>query len=242
MNLTSIIIPTYNEFMLLQECIQSIRSYTETPYEIIVVDNGSTDGTLEYLLRESITFVSFPMNKGFPTACNAGLKIAKGSSLLLLNNDILVANNWLTNMLNCLNQAEDVGIVGPLTNYASGKQQITEPYTNLTDMAHNYETNHTGVYEEVNRLIGFCFLFKREVMSKIGWLDERFSPGHYEDDDYCHRAKLEGYRLMISKDTFIFHYGSASFVKQGEQQFKEQIDRAQGLFIEKWGFHPKELV
>ncbi|MDD9269959.1 glycosyltransferase family 2 protein [Paenibacillus sp. GCM10023248] len=242
MNATSIIIPTFNEKALLMDCIYSIRLHTQVPYEIIVVDNGSTDGTLEFLVQEGVPFVSFPDNRGFPVACNTGMKLAKGSTILLLNNDVLLTPNWLVNLLDCLLHRPDVGIVGPMTNYASGRQKIEEPYTTLEEMTLRYNEQKKGTYTEVQRLIGFCFLFKREVMDTIGLLDERFSPGHFEDDDYCYRARLAGYKLMMAEDTFIFHHGSASFGKKSQQQFKAIVKRSKDLFMEKWGVDPQQFI
>ncbi|MFD0694211.1 glycosyltransferase family 2 protein [Paenibacillus sp. GCM10027628] len=241
MNVTSIIIPTYNEKSMLKECIHSIRKHTDVPYEIIVVDNGSTDGTTKFLLQEAIPFVSNYENRGFPAACNAGMKLSKGDTILLLNNDVLLTPNWLSHMLSCLYHQKDVGIVGPMTNYASGSQRIQVAYTSLDDMIRKYNIEKLGTYTEVKRLIGFCFLFKREVMQKIGLLDERFSPGHYEDDDYCYRARQAGYRLMIAEDTFVFHHGSVSFGKKKEGQFQQIVERSRSLFIEKWGVDPSSI-
>jgi GT2 family glycosyltransferase len=183
---TSIIIPSYNGKELVQSCVESIRKHTKEPYEIIVVDNGSEDRTIEYCLDEKITFVSLPMNVGFPGACNIGMKVASGDALLLLNNDVVVTENWLSNMLKCLCSSREIGIVGPCTNEVSGNQQV-------------------------ERLVGFCFLIKRELVERIGYLDEQFAPGYYEDDDYCHRAKQAGYELRIAGDVLVYHRGTASF-------------------------------
>jgi GT2 family glycosyltransferase len=242
MSVTSIIIPSFNEAALLKDCIYSIRVHTHTPYEIIVVDNGSSDDTLAFLRREGITFASFPQNRGFPAACNAGLRLATGSRLMLLNNDVLVSDGWLDHMLSALNASKDTGLVGPMTNYASGKQQINESYTNLHEMAQLYRARYRGQTEQVNRLIGFCLLMKREVLETIGLLDERFSPGHFEDDDYCYRARIAGYKLRIAKASFIFHYGSVSFGKQGDESHKQQVAKSRQKFIEKWGIDPGELI
>ncbi|SDN59253.1 Glycosyltransferase, GT2 family [Paenibacillus sp. yr247] len=245
MDITSIIIPTYNENKLLQDCLYSLRKNTknsDTPYEIIVIDNGSTDGTIDFLLREKVPFVSFYENKGFPAACNAGMKLAKGSTILLLNNDVLLTPKWLRNMLDALYHQEDIGIVGPMSNYVSGRQKIQEAYTSLEEMTRKYNVEKKGAYQEVQRLVGFCFLFKRIVMQRIGLLDERFSPGHYEDDDYCYRARQAGYRLMLAEDTFIFHYGSASFDKKGKEQFQQIVARSRQSFIDKWGVDPQTFI
>lgn len=236
---TSIIIPTYDACDMLEQCIASIRMHTKKPYEIIVVDNGSSDRTLELCQREAVTFISLPENLGFPAACNIGLKVASGDALLLLNNDVLVASNWLTNMLACLNSHDQIGIVGPYSNYVSGPQMLNIPFTNLDDMAKKLNRPNPKKWLKTERIVGLCFLFKRTLMNEIGLLDEQFSPGHYEDDDYCLRAKLAGYHNMIAGDVFIYHHGSVSFRKQGEEQMNQLIANNRQKFINKWGFVPQ---
>ncbi|MFS0723248.1 glycosyltransferase family 2 protein [Paenibacillus sp. 1P07SE] len=238
MSKTSIIIPTYNGKELLKDCLYTISQHTREPVEIIVVDNGSTDGTADFCRQERITFISLPANRGFPAACNAGLKLATGDALLLLNNDVLVTENWLGHMLACLNSAPEIGIVGPMSNYVSGRQQIREPFTNLEEMSARYSHQDPGKWQSVQRIVGLCFLFKRELLERVGLLDERYSPGHYEDDDYCYRARLAGYRLMIAGDVFIFHHGSASFSRENEARVRELIERNREQFVAKWQVDP----
>lgn len=242
MKKTSIIIPTFNGKDLLKDCIYSIKRHTNEPYEIIVVDNGSSDGTVDICRQEGITFISLANNIGFPAACNKGLKIATGDTLLLLNNDVIVTRNWLQNMLNCLNSETNIGIVGPLTNYASGKQQIDMPYTSLEEMSNQLNEPDASKWLQVDRIVGLCFLFKRELMDRIGLLDERYSPGHFEDDDYCYRARNAGYTFRIAGDVFVFHHGSASFAKQDMSQVKHLIDKNRQKFMDKWGVDPTIYV
>ena len=99
--LTSIIIVTYNNLKYTKLCINSIRKYTlVASYEIIVVDNNSIDGTRNWITQEkSIVAIFNNYNKGFLKACNQGIQIARGTSILLLNNDVIVTPNYLTNML-----------------------------------------------------------------------------------------------------------------------------------------------
>ena len=98
--LTSIIIPTYNQLEYTRWCLDSIRYYTGEPYELIVVDNGSTDGTVEYLWsQEDIRFIHNRENKGFAGGCNQGISHSAGDYVLLLNNDTVVASGWLGNMI-----------------------------------------------------------------------------------------------------------------------------------------------
>ncbi|WP_301628676.1 glycosyltransferase family 2 protein [Paenibacillus apis] len=245
--MTSIIIPTYNGLELLIKCIESIRKYTDVPYEIIVVDNGSNDGTKEYCRKERLILISLPENRGFPVACNKGLAVAAGEQLLLLNNDCRVTPNWLSQLLTALNSAEDIGAVGPVTNYASGEQQIAAGLGGQDDdgwieFARIFNRTDRSKWMEVKRLIGFCLMFKRSVYERIGPLDEDFSPGHYEDDDYCYRAVKEGFRLLICKDTFIYHEGSASFRETQPQEWKLLIENNRKRFMNKWGADPRQFI
>lgn len=242
MSKTSIVIPTYNGKEMLKDCIYAIRQHTPESVELIVVDNGSADGTADLCRQEKITFISMPNNRGFPAACNAGLKLATGDTLLLLNNDVLVTRHWLTHLLACLHSAPDIGIVGPLTNFASGRQQIEEPFTNVEDMTRRYNVRNPDRWQPVQRIIGLCFLFKRELMDRIGLFDESYGAGHYEDDDYCYRARLAGYRLMIAGDTFIFHHGSASFSREEQQRVQALIERNRQLFMAKWQVDPSVFI
>ncbi|MBD3920046.1 glycosyltransferase family 2 protein [Paenibacillus sp. PR3] len=246
--LTSIVIPTNNGLPLLQRLIQSIRTYTDdriTPYELIVVDNGSSDGTAEWCVGRGITFIALSANAGFPAACNKGLRIASGDQLMLLNNDIVVTTNWLLNLSSGLAQEPGIGLVGPVTNYASGKQQVTYSFDGIEQFMRIAEqTNRPdpAARERVLRIVGLCMLIKREVYEKVGELDERFSPGHYEDDDYCLRVRMNGYGLMMCRDALIYHEGSASFRQQSEETVQQLLARNRQLFIDKWSIDPSTFI
>lgn len=244
--LTSIIIPSFNEAEMLRTCILAIRQFTPQPHEIIVVDNGSRDHTARVCVEYRCKFIRFPNNRGFPIACNAGLKLASGDLLVLLNNDVIVSNNWLSNMQHCLLSEAQVGIVGPYTNYASGIQGVSTPpyetFEQYRQMSGAMNEPNPERYMEVERLVGFCMLFRRELITAIGMLDERFSPGHYEDDDFCYRTRLAGYKLILAGDTFVHHHGSASFRKQRPLHIQRLLSRNLSLFQAKWGFDPRTLI
>jgi GT2 family glycosyltransferase len=245
MSLTSIIIPTYNGLPLLAECVEAIQKYTDVPYEIIVVDNGSIDGTTSFCKANHIRFLSLPENRGFPIACNYGMLLASGDNLLLLNNDVVVSHRWLTNLLHCLHSSSSIGIVGPVTNYVSGRQKVDVSYENLDEfhwMADAMNRSDRSKWQDVSRIVGLCFLFKRELMDRIGLLDERFSPGHYEDDDYCYRSRQAGYRLIIAGDVLVHHHGSASFRKQGQEELDRLVETNYRKFIDKWGVDPRSFM
>lgn len=239
--ITSIVILTYNNLQYTKLCIDSIRQYTDSAsYEMIVVDNHSTDGTAEWLNQQSdIKTVINEENLGFPKACNQGIILAQGDSVLLLNNDTVVTPNWLSNLRTCLFSSEKIGAVGAVTNSCSNFQIVPYQYNTIDQMieiAKQHNHSNSSLWEDRLRLVGFCLLIKRDVIDKIGLLDERFSPGNYEDDDYCMRMHTAGYRLVLCKDTYIHHYGSTSF-KQQPQSFNNLLSKNAKLFENKWGFN-----
>ncbi|BBH18687.1 hypothetical protein Back11_00320 [Paenibacillus baekrokdamisoli] len=242
---TSIIIPSYNQVDYLKQCIDSIGSHTDTAYEIIVVDNASTDGTADYLkgIVGQVRYRILETNRGFAGAINVGMMMAKGTTLLLLNNDTIVTKRWLGNLLDCLHSDPKIGMVGPVTNYISGDQCIEVPYTRVKDMpifAEQFNVSDSGKWQRTDRLTGFCLLFHRKLWERTGFLDEGFTVGNYEDDDYNIRVRLQGYALVIARDTFIHHYGSVSMKALGEK-IVEVNDHNLQVYSNKWG-NPYDLI
>lgn len=238
LNATSIIIPTFNQKDYLVQCIESIRAHTTLPYELIVVDNGSTDGTREYLLQQgrSIRYWINGTNKGFAGAINQGLMMAKGDTLLILNNDVVVTHRWLDNMIACLRSNPAIGIVGPVTNYISGSQRVATEYESMAEMhrfAESFNRSDPNLWEPADRVTGFCMLMPREVFQRVGYLDEGYEYGNFEDDDLNIRVKMLGYELRISRDTFIHHFGSVSIRAFGDR-FEEVNEKNKRFYADKW--------
>ncbi|NMM51977.1 glycosyltransferase family 2 protein [Paenibacillus aquistagni] len=235
---TSIIIANYNKLDLLKQCLDSIRMHTPNPHEIIVVDNASTDGSAQFLESCSgkLRYHIHEVNRGFSGAVNTGLMMAKGRTICILNNDIIVTKNWLTNLLNALNSDSNIGIVGPVTNYIGGPQQIQVPYSNLQGMqvfAARHNVANSSLWQSVDRLVGFCYLLRRETFEAVGYMDEGFAIGNFEDDDYIIRTRLTGRRLVIARDCFIHHVGSQSMKALGER-LQEVNDKNAAFFSAKW--------
>jgi len=241
LNKTSIIILTHNKLEYTQMCLDSIRRYTPRHmYELIVVDNASTDGTREYLAEQTDVLTMFnEENVGFPKGCNQGIELARGDSILLLNNDVIVTENWLPLLLECLYSSEEIGAVGPVTNSAGAYQSIQVGYGSIEEMlefANRHNRHDPAKWEERLKLIGFCLLMKRDAVEKVGPLDERFSPGFCEDTDYSVRLIKAGYKLYLCRNVFVHHFGSASFNEMPEFSRNLLVSSRQ-KFLEKWGFH-----
>ena len=119
-------------------------------------------------------------------------------------------------MLECLKSAPDTGIVGPMTNNISGVQKVErvgyDAIEGLESYARSFREKNRHRRTEARRVVGFCMLFRRSLVDQIGLLDESFGTGNFEDDDFCARAALAGYRNVIAGDVFIHHFGSRSFI------------------------------
>ena len=185
--LTSIIIPCLNNLRHTRECVEFLRRNTQAPYELIIVDNGSTDGTASFVRRNiRAKLVANRRNLGFAKAINQGLRKAKGRYLVWLNNDVLVTPGWLERLIAAVERAPWTGAVGPCTNETVGAQHVESvPYRDtgkgLLLFSQAWALAHHQQALSVPRLAGFCLLVKREAFRQVGFLDERFGLGCYED-------------------------------------------------------------
>ncbi|MDX6154551.1 glycosyltransferase [Bacillus subtilis] len=236
---TSIIVLTYNQLALTKQCLESIWKHTNNDcIEVIVIDNGSHDGTRDYLKQiTSIKAIFNKTNEGFAKACNQGLEVASGDNILFLNNDTVVTNQWLEPMIKLLYQDDKIGMVGPVSNYVSGPQQVPVNYTNveeIEDFSRLYCLQQRGRSKAVLRLVGFCLLVKKKVLDQVGGFDERFVGGSFEDDDLSLRVLQAGYQLKIALDSFVHHHGHATFTGNPDLSISQSYEENRQRFIDKW--------
>jgi GT2 family glycosyltransferase/2-polyprenyl-3-methyl-5-hydroxy-6-metoxy-1,4-benzoquinol methylase len=250
--LTSIVILCCNQLNYTRLCIESVMRHTDAPYELVFVDNGSTDGTLPYLVRVTndanngaplssfcrrVVLIRNEGNLGFCKGVNQGIAAARGQYLLLLNNDTVVTPGWLSRLIEHAESAPNVGLVGAVSNYAAAPQQVAVSYRTLDEMysfAAEITQKQRGRSFEWEWVVGLCLLIKREVINTIGMLDERFGLGFFDDDDLSLRARQAGYKILIAQDVFIHHFGSRTFLGLGVN-VAEQMKANFGKFREKWG-------
>jgi tetratricopeptide (TPR) repeat protein len=132
-----------------------------------------------------------------------------------------------------------------MSNSVSGPQfDAAADYKNEKDIAayaRAFGERHRGSVVPYPRVAFLCTLITKELRAAIGGLDERFSPGNYEDDDYCMRAHLAGFKTVIAQDVFIHHFGSKSFLANGKEQYLARLEQNKKIFIEKWGADPDTL-
>jgi len=216
----SIIIVSYNGLNeTTVPCLQSIFEQTDYPdYEVIVVDNGSTDGTQHYLKvlagKESrLQCIFNTTNRGFAGGNNDAIKAATGQILVLLNNDTRVTKGWLERIVSILADPV-IGLAGPVSNAAGNEQTIYTAGITPEEILNEgalWARMSRGDIVPMERLCFFCVAMRRDMIDTVGLLDETYGLGFYEDDDYCLRVRNAGLRLICCEDVFVYHRGSASF-------------------------------
>lgn len=246
--LVSIIFATCNNLVFPKLCIESLLANTEYPnYEIVIVDNGSTDGTDRYVRRLTeqyphVRAVFNHENLGFARANNQGIAEARGDILLLLNTDTIVPPGWLTRLVRHLDQPE-IGMVGPVTNRISNQAQIASSYHTygeLLQFARERGREYDGRTFDIPMLVMFCVALRRDVYDQIGPLDERFQVGMFEDDDYSLRIHQAGFRTVCAEDSFVHHFGEATIARVvGSAEWCNLFEANRRRYEEKWGIHWK---
>ncbi len=239
----SIVVVTHNNLHLTRACLDSIWRYTLYPnYEVIVVDNGSTEGTPDCLAhlerqRANLRIVLNPENRGFAAANNQGIVLTSGDVVVLLNNDTIVTRGWLGGLIAPLRRDRTIGMVGPVTNFAGNEARIPVSYTQLEQMhvfAERYCQEHEGEMRNLPMLGMFCVAIRRDVLQEVGLLDERFGVGMFEDDDYAMRVKAKGYRMVCVEDVFVHHFGRSAMKRLDGTAYDALFERNRSLFERKW--------
>ena len=215
--------------------IETLYKYTDSEkFDLIVVDNGSEDGTAEKLKefakdKNNFTLICNPKNVGYSKGNNIGLRSVSGKNydyIGLLNNDILFTPNWLEDTLSIFEEDKQLGMVSPRIQ-KNGK--MTEK--NYLDKYKSYLKKYKKNFEYSIEPFFCCVLIKKEVIDKIGLMDENFTPAFWEDNDYCFRAMYAGYSLARSNISFVFHKHSTTSNVLHNEIFKQN----EVLFFEK---HP----
>ncbi|KPJ69771.1 hypothetical protein AMJ44_02350 [candidate division WOR-1 bacterium DG_54_3] len=213
----AIIILNWNGYSDTAECLKSLKKIDYPNYEIVIVDNGSKDGSPDRLKREFpyITLLKNPDNLGFAEGCNVGMRYAleRGVDyILLLNNDTVVEQQFLTRMVEAAERDSNTGILCPKIYYYDKPNVIWTAggkINKLTSRTYAMGLNKAdkGQYDklkEVDYVSGCALLIKAETVEKIGMLDKDYF-NHYEDVDWCMRARRRGYKILYIPDSVIYH-------------------------------------
>ena len=231
-NLVSIIIPVRFRPDLTKVCLDSLFENTKAPFELVLVQEGDEPGIRELLRGYGCKKIVYhPTPKGYPGAINAGYKQVADDAeyVMFLNSDTVCTPNWLSEMLKAFDVSERVGLTAPTFSETGGIQNINK--------------NKPGMdYTLVDEVKGVCMLFKKSVTDELikkngehrvqgdGILDERFGMGGGDDNDICMRVKLLGYKAVVARKSFIYHYNSASFRELFHNDIPYSKRYASGVF------------
>lgn len=239
----SIVIPSWNGLDFITLCLDSIFEMTDWPdFEVIVVDNASTDGTLDYLRsRDDITLITNDENLGFGRACNIGYaSAAEGSDIVLLNNDVRITDaGWITAMRSLAYDRRDIAIVG--CRQVNQEGQIGHagsfmPPLRLRGDNYGEGEDDIGQYRRnrrVEAVIGAVMYLRRDHLDAIGLFDEEYF-AYYEDTDLCFKAEKAGLEVWYCGEVTLEHAHNVSR-RENDWDFWSVVDESGEIFRRKWG-------
>jgi GT2 family glycosyltransferase len=216
---TDIVIPVYNHYSFTRNLIESIYRYTDVPFHLYLIDNASTDETVDIdkIFTRNITVVHNLKNLGWCGGINQGVELGRNPNVVFMNNEVEVSHGWLENLIGFLETHPRIGAVGPLNSNPNDAHYIDKVRRSdvpqipkfLTDDLHErnkilkYHFSKAGI-TTVRTLALFCAVLKRRTINEVGRLDERFIEMRAEED-FCLRLHKAGYVLGLSLDTYVNH-------------------------------------
>ncbi|MDQ2865182.1 MAG: glycosyltransferase family 2 protein [Candidatus Eremiobacteraeota bacterium] len=245
--LVSIVTLSWNAPQYTKMALDSIRDHTSEPYEVIVVDNGSQPETLAMLAGINdphVRIIYNGKNLGFGGGNNVGIAASRGDYVIVLNNDVIVTDEWVDRLVAPFARVPCLGISAPRSNKVTGHQQLHDAQYAGMEGVHDYARDRRLTWDSfgyvADRAIGLCLCIDRTVINEIGGFDERFRFGNFEDDDLCLRVRAAGYKIYICDDVFIHHFGSRSFAANKLDYVAIMAENGR-KFSEKWNYTATEL-
>lgn len=210
----SIIIPVFNQYIYTIQCLISLSNHiSEYSFEVIVVDDCSTDYTIDVLPQiEGVHFLRNTQNMGFLRSCNVGAENARAEYLLFLNNDTVVHKGWLDNLRRTFHEHDRVGIAGSKLIYADGRLQ--EAGGVIWDDASGWnvgrldhpEHPYFNYLRDVDYVSGASLMIPRHLFNELGKFDLEFVPAYYEDTSLCFSAREAGFRVLYQPLSVVTHF------------------------------------
>jgi GT2 family glycosyltransferase/glycosyltransferase involved in cell wall biosynthesis len=238
----SIVIPVYNKIAYTSACLRSLAQHAGSiPFEVIVVDDGSTDRTAQRLADVAgIRHVRNADNLGFIGSCNAGAAIARGDYVLFLNNDTIVTAGWLEALMRCIEDAPRAGLVGAKLVYPDGRLQEAGGivfndgsgwnvgrFENPADARFNFR-------REVDYCSGAAIVLRRDLFNRLGTFDARYTPAYYEDTDLAFAVRAAGLKVVYEPASTVVHFEgitSGTDTASGAKRY-QAVNREK--FVAKW--------
>lgn len=221
-----IVVPIYRAATQLKACVESIFKHTNREFQLYLVDDYSNDSAIEELLKSvedipNITVLRQDMNRGFAATVNAGCRVGSGDWVVILNSDVLVTPNWLSKCIAAGEADDRNAVVNPVTNNTALINVPMLPGCSYYDMNRLMEQTSQQEYPEIMPT-GFCFIIRRDVLQRLGFLDEGFHSYGEETDLWMRvlsgldHGVQKGLRAVLADDTYLFHERGTSFSALGQ--------------------------
>jgi len=230
-----IILPVCDQFEFTKDCIGSIRKYTDTPYRLIIINNGTNPDTkrlLDGLERDGsveTTIVHNDHNIGWVKALNKGMELSTAPFVCFQNDDTLVTAGWLRKMITTLDMHPQFGLINP--SWEGRPAGVTVDRYNEV-----LERKGAGRFIETDWCRGFSVVVKRSVMERIGDVDERYGLAYFDDVDYSVTAIEAGFLCLKALDTYVYHHKNVTFfeILKGPK-WNELHEKNKKVYYKKWG-------
>ena len=216
----SIVIPHWNNVEVLSECLKSIRSSNFSDFEVIVVDNASTDNSVQYVKSNfpEVKLIENGVNDGYAGGCNIGANLARGEYLIFLNNDTIQKPNWISSLLSTLISNSKIAAVQPkilnyydrkIFDYAGGSGGHMDVYCFplARGRIFTHQENDEGQYDNKEKCFwssGTCFMVKKNLFFEAGGFDSSFF-AHMEEVDLCWKLQAMGYEVWVDPNATVYH-------------------------------------
>ena len=233
----SVIIPNYNGEKYIKNCLISLFNQSLKPDEIIIVDNNSSDKSVEIIeeFKEKVTLVKLDTNKGFSVAVNEGIKRAKSEFVALLNNDTELDKEWLKQLYLAINKDEKIfSCCSKMLRYDNRNiiDDVGDEYNILGWATKTGDGKDSSDYVEDRYVFSSCAgaaIYRRGIFDEIGLFDENFF-AYFEDVDISYRANIYGYKNLFASKAIVYHIGSASSGSR-HNDFKVRLAARNNIYL-----------
>ena len=240
----SIIIPHYNNYQILNDCLQSLYKSELNNTQIIIVNNNSTDDSIEKITNQflDLKVVSTKTNKGYAGGCNFGAKYADGDYIVFLNNDTVVDQKWLIELIKLMDEKPTIASIQPkimnknnpqIFDYAGASGGFIDKYCYPFTRGRIFNTIETddSQYDDIKRIFwasGTGFITRKSIFNKLGGFDETLF-AHMEEIDYHWKCQLNGYNVYINPKSIIYHLGGKTLSYQSP--YKTYLNHRNSLLL-----------